>query len=257
MYSIEINFKLKQNSKKEDVVDGIYSYLSACRMNGQILDSSWSIILKDDVYTATVFIPEKTSLSERNGNKYVKESQKKILLIGLDKPILKIKGKEIDSLPVGNFSESKFFIVFTNYLTLESCIRSGDTFKPIPFYKLPKTNEDEYFDLICWQSDYKSCDSLQMGCQTGDRFGTKEISNVNSSLTKRGFKICKQLSENVKKPFYYYLYKNHGRSIKSENLRDCPICGNKHWKLENSLHGLFDFKCENCNLLSNIAWDFR
>lgn len=99
-------------------------------------------------------------------------------------------------------------------------------------------------------------DGLQMCCETGERFGTREISRFDSSLSKRGITICIRISELTAIPTYYYLYRSTGQSRKAEEKRKCPSCKGE-WRLDESLHGLFDFKCSRCRLLSNISWAVR
>jgi predicted nucleic acid-binding Zn ribbon protein len=120
-------------------------------------------------------------------------------------------------------------------------------------YSIPATYHDEYCDIISWQSDYQACDNLQMNCKTGERFGIRELSGHNSSLTGQGIKICKLIMNNTDIPTYYYLYRHHGRSRKSELQRKCPQC-NQSWFFEDPVHNLFDFKCDQCHLFSNIAF---
>jgi predicted nucleic acid-binding Zn ribbon protein len=257
MYSLILKFNLPGKRNNENARDSINSYLAALRMNGQIIDSSWPIYFKEKSFFTNVLTPERTSLNHKNDNKYVKESKAELTIKGLSIPYSIVNGRDIDSAPVGNLSKSDFFFLYTNYVTLESSIRDSSNFNPIPLYKLPKTYDDEYYDIICWQSDYKYCDGLQMGCKTGERFATKELTLIDSSLSKRGIEICKKLSKSVNKPFYYYLYKGSCQSNKDEENRFCPGCGNKKWKLKTPLHNIFDFKCDKCKIVSNIAWNLR
>lgn len=257
MYSLVLKFNLLGKRNNDKASDAINSLLSVLLMNGQINDSSWTIYFKENTYHACVMTPERNSLSARNDNNYVKRFKAELKTIGLSTPEIIINGKDIDSSPVGSISKSEFFFLFTNYLTLESSIRDSLNFNPIPLYKLPKTYDDEYYDIIGWQSDYKYCDGLQMGCNTGEKFGTKEISLIDSSLSKRGLEICNRLSKTMGKPFYYYLYKGNCRSYKEEEKRCCAGCGNKKWKLKTPLFDMFDFKCEKCKIVSNIAWNLR
>lgn len=90
----------------------------------------------------------------------------------------------------------------------------------------------------------------------GGRFGIFQLSKHESSLSKRGRDICDRLTFTTGIPTYYYLLKLSGRGLKAEQNRKCPSC-NGEWLLEEVLHGVFDFKCDNCRLLSNIAWSVR
>ena len=55
---------------------------------------------------------------------------------------------------------------------------------------------------------------------------------------------------------FYFLSKGRGRSRAAEQARLCPGCGGD-WLLEEPRHDCFDFRCESCRLLSNIAWTVR
>src|SRR3954452_20969616 len=78
----------------------------------------------------------------------------------------------------------------------------------------------------------------------------------NSSLTEAGRKNCQTLAASSGRPFHYYLYQDSGESHQAELARRCPGCDGE-WKLASCLHSHFDFKCDCCNLLSNIAFDLR
>lgn len=146
------------------------------------------------------------------------------------------------------------YALFTNYLSLESAIRCMDCFRPVALYRMTPMGSGEFSELIAWQSDYQACDSLQMNCTVLERAATRELSNVDSSLTTRGRAHGARLAASSGRPFYYYLYRGHGRSHRSEVARRCPGCGGE-WHLAQRLHSLFDFKCDRCHLLSNIAFD--
>ena len=82
------------------------------------------------------------------------------------------------------------------------------------------------------------------------------MSRLDSALTKSGLENCRLISAITKKPVYYYFYRGNGRKMAVEKKRKCPKCGGD-WLLDEPWHGKFDFKCDKCHLLSNIAWDVR
>ena len=139
---------------------------------------------------------------------------------------------------------------------MESPLKCADCFGIEPLYKIPKTADEEYHNIISWQSNYQSCDSLQMNCTVGEKFGTSQLSKYNSQLTQQGLKVCQSIEKVTGKKVYYYLYKYTAKSHKTELARKCPNCKGD-WHLPEPLHNKFDFKCDKCNLLSNIAWDVR
>lgn len=126
----------------------------------------------------------------------------------------------------------------------------------VPLYRLPCPATGGYSDLLGWQSNYQACDALQINCTVGERFAEREMSDLDSSLTKSGLAICRKTQEQTGHPVYYYLFRAHGRNRAREMQRRCPSCGGS-WRLSEPLYGKFDFKCDECRLLSNIAWTVR
>lgn len=186
MYTAEVTFMLKETKDEEIAEEAINSLLGALRMNGQVLGREFPVGKKGLRYRAFVLIPEAGSLDKMNANNYVLEQINKLSEIGVPFSY-EIIGEEIECAPVCTCKSSGRYILFTSYLSLESPLRCGDCFGVVPLYRIPHTYDDEYYDIICWQSDYQACDSLQMNCSTGERFGTQQISRHNSSLSKRGY----------------------------------------------------------------------
>ena len=126
-----------------------------------------------------------------------------------------------------------------------------------PLYRIPRDRHGEQNDVMCWQSDYQACDTLQMNTATGDRFGTHQLSAVDSSLSVRGRAIARRIEEATKVPTYYYLYRYGGRSGALERKRRCPGCGGAWLLRYGAWHDEFHFRCTRCRLLSNIAWNVQ
>lgn len=225
-------------------------------MNGQIVGTQFPIAKRKNSYSVFVNTPEKNSLSSKFNNKYVHKYCKNIMSEGLSKQTVSVQGKEPECAEICICSSTSSYIIFTNYISLESPLKCGDCFGAIPLYKIPKTYDDDYYNIICWQSDYQSCDRLQMNCSVGERFGINQLSRLDSPLTKIGLKVCTSIQEVTGKKTYYYLYKGSSKSLTAELSRKCPSC-NGNWYREESIHEIFDFMCEKCGLLSNIAWDIR
>lgn len=247
----------KNNSPHNDtqVRELIELLLGALRMDGQILGREHLLISTGKEFRAFLLIPEGTALDRNRANVYVIKWLSKLVDLNVEYS-WKILGSEPNSNHICNCLEPKSYILYTTYVSLETPILCGNCFGNVPLYRLPTTSNDEYSDILAWESDYKACDTLQMNCSTGERFGSFQVSRHESSLAKRGRVICDRLTASSGVPVYYYLLKSSGRSIKSERKRKCPACNNE-WLLQEPLHGLFDFKCDNCRLLSNIAWSVQ
>jgi predicted nucleic acid-binding Zn ribbon protein len=255
MHTIRVNFGATKKKKSEHISELVNYLLGAWRMNGQILGNQFLIAQTKTGLEVYVDAPDADSLSEEFNNKYV---NKRLAGISEQDIIAKITvlGKEPESASLCECKQIKSYILFTTYISLESPLKCTDCFGIVPLYKIPKTADEEYHNIISWQSNYQSCDSLQINCEVGEKFGTNQLSKYDSQLTKQGLKVCQSIEKATGRKVYYYLYKYSAKSYKSELSRKCPSC-KSDWHLKEPLHNIFDFKCEKCNLLSNIACDVR
>lgn len=257
MYISSITLKLSDSCDTSEVIDHFDLLLGALRKNGQVLDGVFPIAEIDGGLKVFLRLPAIDSLDHKNNNKYIVEYYDKLQSLGVLVIEYDIIGKEPYDNHHCDCNNRSSYILYTTFLDVESPLVCGNCFKPIPLYQIPKTkNEPEYkdyIDIISWKSNYQSCDQLQMGCTVGERFGTRQLSNVDSELSKMGIEICDEITEQTGIPTYYYLHKGSGISDKKERKRKCPSCGGE-WLLESRFHEFFDFKCDKCRLLSNIAW---
>jgi predicted nucleic acid-binding Zn ribbon protein len=253
MYVLEIKFQ----SIKEESMEEIEWFLAALRGNGQIIGKEYPVakILGGEISTY-VLVYEKDSLDIKNANQYVKDKLEKLIKLGSGYPIVTVLGEDSKGMKPCSCEKITSYILFTTYLSLESPLRCMGCFHPIPLYKIPPTHDIEYMDILSWQTNYQSCDSLQMNCYVGEKFATQQMSKLNSHLTKQGLGLCKKIRKKTLFSTYYYLYKDYCRSPKKDKQRKCPSCSSD-WLLERPLHSLFDFQCTKCFLLSNIAWGIR
>ncbi len=255
MYLVELSFTSETGPEDDKVSHAVNGLHHALRMNGQILGREYPIIVSSNRYTTFMLVPEPDALNSAHFNHYVRDDFEELKSIGLSTPNIVVLGKDIDGAEICTCTEASTYILKTNYISLESPLRCGKCYLPVPFYRIPATYDAEYSDIIAWQSDYQSCDSLQMNCSTLERASTRELSRVDSSLSLHGREICNKIFQLTQRPTYYYLYRYGGRSRAQELKRRCPSC-NGDWLSEPPWH-LFDFKCDTCHLVSNIAWDVR
>lgn len=252
LYIAKLSFPGEDSCDSEKVSHALHSLLGALRMNGQLLGKEYRISSADACYRVTVLLPDEDALESCHSNRYVQSAADGLHAVGLSGPNITKVGKDIETSGPCRCGKTTSHILYTNYLVIDSPLRCGNCFHPIPLYKMPPTHHDDYYDIICWQADYQACDTLQMNSKTLERAATSELSRVDSSLSRRGIDICSRISANTGIPTYYYLYRYEGLSSKKEHQRKCPSCG-ESWLLDEPWHELFDFKCERCRLLSNIA----
>ena len=256
MQTQKIQFNIFDKDKNEQQVDLLYSLLGSWLQNGQILGEQSPIAETKECFSVFVNTPDVDSLAVTYDNEYTQENYEKLKKVGLSVPVIDDLGIHPETACLCDCEDCTSYILFTTFISIESPLRCGDCFGVIPLYKIPKTSEYGYYDIMAWQSNYQSCDSLQMGCRVGERFGANQMMKFDSPLSRDGLAICQKIQELTQKPVYYYLNKGSARSEKEELNRKCLSCG-QNWLRKKPLFDLFDFQCENCKLLSNIAWEYR
>lgn len=255
MYIAELSFAILDEHDQEAASHAINDLLGSFRMNGQICGREWCIAERSGSYVAFVLLPAQNALDIAFANKYVHKGLQAFAEAGLHFPIITLLGPDIDEVVPCSCIAPPSYILYTTYLALVPPLRCGKCFQQVPLYRLPKTYDDGYYDIVCWQSDYQSCDALQMNCRTLERSATRQLSRMDSTLSRQGIDICARITAATGVPTYYYLYRYGARGLKQERRRVCPSC-QREWLLEEEWH-LFDFKCDRCRLVSNIAWDVR
>lgn len=253
MYVHRLEFSFDKEKSPDNLSDIANTYLAALRMNGQICGREWPLYLENNRCVVIVLAPEHNSLDEQLNNRYVRKYLAEAERNGISITSYPL-AEDIDGAESCDCSDSSGYILYTTFLSLESPIRCLDCFGSVPLYKFPTMPSGEYYEIICWQSNYQYCDSLQMNCAVLEKSATNQLANIQSNLSKDGKQHCNTLSALTNKPFYYYLYRAHGRSLSSEKKRHCPSCG-EQWYMEKVLHSFFHFKCDRCFLLSNLAWN--
>jgi predicted nucleic acid-binding Zn ribbon protein len=246
MYIQKITLKLDKLDKKF-ALEKLYSYLGVLRQSGQIIGKEFPVLKNKNSLVAIVMTLEKDSLKDLNSSKYSlsrKNDLKETLKIKIIGDCIEHENQMCDC------SESSSYILYTNYLKLSSPLMCGDCFGEIPLYQLK--DKEGYSKILAWESDYKACDILQMNCIVGEKFGLNQMYDLNSSLTQLGQEQTEKIEYLSKKPVYYFLYNYQTISKKKDKKRKCPNC-NKKWLLKEKLHNLFDFKCDDCKLLSNLS----
>lgn len=260
MYTAKISLKKRTNLPKDTDdefwygdADDLIGLIGVLKKNGQVMGGNNPMIEKDGVISAFVNIADADALEEKYHNSYTK---KEITTLGKDRVTFEILGEDpasSDTCQCCNNQERGYLILHTNYLSQESPIDCGNCELPVPLYKLPKTRGDEYFDILMWQKDFQSYDSLQMH-GVGEKFALSQLSQVDSEFSQYGLEICAGITKVCGIPCYYYLYTHYGKSLAEEKQRKCPSCQGE-WLLETPIRSLFNFKCDSCHLLSNIAYD--
>ncbi len=252
MYIQEISIDINTKVDKNELVDEFSLLLSFYRSNGQTQGRIESQFIEGEKIVCLPFTLENNSLDKKYNSYYVNNQVKKLEDICNSKLRSKLVGKSYDSYEGPcKCTKPEYYILITNYITIESPLTCGDCNKPVPLYRIPKYYDHGYMPILRWETNYVSCDNLQMNCEVGERWALNQMQEINSQLSKQGLEICKKIEELTSIPIFYYLY--NYKKFKGDELRKpCPSCSKK-WNLKTRLHNLYDFKCNHCKIISTIS----
>lgn len=224
--------------------------------NASCLRLEFQLHSESEDWTVYGIAPARDAFHRESWNGSVRKRIGELLPAKLNRPRIRFLGVVPETAPACRCLKPKGFFLFTTFLHSEPpvwCIHCNGV---VPLYRLPRATSGEHSGLLSWKSNYQACDALQMNCTVGERFGTRQMSDPTSALSRSGLAACTEIQRLTGRPAYYCLYRGDGRSSALEVRRKCPGCGGA-WLLKQPLHGKFDFRCDRCRLLSNIAWNFR
>jgi predicted nucleic acid-binding Zn ribbon protein len=234
----------------ETDLEAVEELLSAWYKNGQVLE--WFTATTQEHVRVLVLLPKPEAVAPQNNNAYAARHVADFAGRGII-PEVRIIGPEPGAPHPCSCQRRSSLVLFTTYLSKASPVRCGDCFGPVPLYELPHVHDHEHLNILHWAADYQACDTLQMHCTTGERFAEAQLARHDSALSRNGLDVASHLATVVNVPVYYFLMKARGVAASKERRRTCPSCGGQ-WALEAAWHGLFDFKCDSCRLLSNTAY---
>lgn len=252
MYIQEISLNIKDYPEKDNLIDEFSLLMEFYRGSGQTQGKIESQYIKNSTIISLPFTLEKNSLDKKFSNFYVNRQSKKIEELCNAKLNFKTVGKTYDSYNGACIcKKSDFYILNTNYSSINSPLTCGTCNESVPLYKLPPYFDHGYMPILSWETNYISCDSLQMNCEVGERWALNQMQEVKSQLSKQGLEICKKIEELTGIPTYYYLH-NYRKSKGDQTKNSCPCC-NKNWYLKTQLHNFYDFRCDTCKLISILS----
>ncbi len=251
MFKQKISIFLNSDVDRIKVYDEFEILMSNLVKNGQIIGGSETSFISGNELISFQTSLEEDSLSADYFNHYTKERIEKIEnWCGA-----KIKYEVIGQIPSGSIctcAHSESYILFTTALNDSGQLDCGTCGKVVPLYRLKQLSSEDRSDIIAWESDYKSCDSLQLGCAVGERWATKQMSDYRSQLSQYGLQICTRIREVTGVQTFYYLHNYRHISHRKDIARLCPSC-NGPWLLKEQWLGYYDFKCDKCSLLSVLS----
>ena len=233
--------------------------LSQWSAHGQFVSNGFSFVETERGRRAWIIVPDADSLAPEHDNHPATEHRQKLRDLNVSIEI-QVLGEDQDrDAPVARepcLCQSRgSLILFSRFCSQEIPLRCGDCFGLVPLYQVPSEDEKYYEpheSLHSWARNYNGCDTLQLGSSLAEKWALRQMGRHKSKLSRQGRRLCRRLENLLGVPVYYSLHRYYGKSWKREEARKCPRCGSD-WKLPEELHGQFDFRCDRCRLLSNIA----
>lgn len=233
--------------------------LSQWSAHGQHVSDGFPFVRTPQGRRAWLLVPDVDSLAPEHDNQPATKHRQqlsdvnvsiKVQMLGEDQD----RDARLSRLPCRCSGRSSL-ILFARFYSLESPLRCGDCFGVVPLYQIP-TEAGRYYephdDLRAWVNNYNACDTLNLGSRLAEKWALRQMGRPRSKLSKEGRRLCRRLEKLMGVPVFYYLHRYYGRSWKKEEARKCPRCKGK-WRLKEQWHNEFDFRCDRCRLLSNIA----
>lgn len=254
MWVAELEFVLIADSDLTRAEQAIRRYLESLIFQGQILGREFPTYQTAEGFRSRVVLPEPQALKTQFHSLLGLQALEQLSEAGLGYPKLVLLGEDLMSNHTDPCETPSALILFCSFSAMNSVLYCAEHFAPVPLYKLRQKAHD-FERLIRWQLQYQALDEIQMQEERVlPRQAELALQQFGSQLNKMGLAHAKALGQELKKPVYYYLYSGSSTDCEKEVQKCCPSCGGD-WALEESWHDLFDFRCEHCQLVSNIAFD--
>jgi predicted nucleic acid-binding Zn ribbon protein len=252
MYIQKISIHIPTDKNKDELTDEFSLLMSFYRSSGQTQGKIEPVYVQDDKIICTPFTIEENALDQKNNNFYVDTQTKKIEALCNSSLQFETLGKTHESYDGACACDtSDFYILTIHSLTIESPLTCGNCNRTVPLYKTPAYDDHGYMPILNWETNYISCDNLQMNCQVGESWALDQMQELNSELSTQGRNICKKIEELTQIPTYYFLY-DYKEYTKDQSSLPCPSCS-EAWAMKEQLHDLYDFKCDACRVMSMIS----
>ena len=239
-------------------------FAAAADKNGQSQGRFEPIYLHENRLIWLTHTLEKSSLSRKNDNIYVKRDRAELEKMCQAKFQVKTLGKDASQTQgICRCRKPASYILWTNCYSQFSPLDCGDCGDNVPLYRIPKPPEfddqgysdpgrQECFYITQWEDAYYACSRLEILSGFGERWATRQMQDHDSGLSKQGREVCRGIEEMVGVPVYYYLFNYRRLTEEQDKQRKCPECGSD-WLLEEPWHRIFAFRCEPCRLVSSIT----
>jgi len=254
MWVAELEFRLIADTDLQQADAAIRHYLECLIFRGQILGREFPTYQTDASFVSRVVLPDPEALRLPHHSDKGRLALQQLASAGLGYPQLRLLGQDLMSNHSDPCELPEAFFLFCSFSAMNSVLYCAEHFAPVPLYRL-RQHGDDFEALIRWQLQYQALDEIQMQQQRVlPRQAELALQQFGSRLNQTGYQMARELSQQLRRPVYYYLYSGSSHNCELEYSKCCPACKGP-WRLAEPWHQLFDFRCETCQLVSNIAFD--
>jgi len=254
MYVAELQFNIIADTSYPLAEHAIRNYLEALIFNGQILGREFPTYLQQDFFISRIILPETAALARHHHSAAAQQALLALGDAGLAFPKLTLLGEDLMSNHTDPCEAPSALILYCRFGMMNSVLYCAEHFAPVPLYRFSPTSGSDHQDLIRWQLQFQALDEIQMQEQRVlPKIAENSLQQFSSKLNRQGRKFAAKIAKQQQVPVYFALYSGSSRDCGTEADKCCPGCA-KPWRLTEPLHQLFDFQCQQCFLVSNIAW---
>lgn len=254
MWVAEFRFKIIANTTYTEAEKGIRRYLETLIFNGQILGREFPTHLEQDQFICRVVLPSQEAMRNQSHSPNGLKALADLAQVGLAYPQTEILGMDLMSHHTDPCEDPDALVLYCRFGQMNSVIYCMEHLAPVPLFLLPPTSKTDHEALIRWQLQYQALDEIQMQQDSVLLAAAEDaLQNLQSPLNQQGRQFAQHLTSLLHKPVYYALYRGSSTDCSQEQHRRCPSCQGE-WLRPTRLADLFDFQCDRCLLLSNIAW---
>ena len=184
MYTFDLVIDLSRVSF-DDIQYESEQLLSYLHSNNQIINGDFQIILDGQQIRMPVVCPEPNSLDTQYGHCFVAHFLA-LLHEKTQKPLdIRPTGRAADSIGYEVPVASSCYILYGREFSPVLC---GDTYQPIPLYRLPplKPAYNSYEELNLWHGTYQSLNELWLVSHYGEKYALGQMQQVHSPLSEQG-----------------------------------------------------------------------
>lgn len=246
-----IRFPFRPDLSRQRQHDLFEMYIASLMHYGQVIGSDYNYVWKQDVLEVYAEIPRPDALAPQYHSSYGRQRLENLqegLTGDLHWELLQDAPARYPRLNSASF----LYLYHEVAETADSPVCRARDGKSHPLYLLPVDQECR-LSIHRWQLERETYWAAWFDSGPLEIAAWRLMADPNSEHNQWGRELCRQIEEGTKIPTYYFLERYYGRRHGEED-RPCPVCG-KQWRVQwpadkKKPFYHFDFKCENCRVVS-------